>query len=365
MNEEDDDAKVHEPTPRKLEQARKRGEVPVSQDIASAATFAAIVAALAVLAPAGLEEAFVALSTVIEAPERFLRVGGFESSAVLGLHVTAAAELLLPALSAAVVTALLAFVVQRSVTFAPSKIAPKANRISPIRGAKQKFGREGLFAFAKSLVRLVLYATMAALVIAGALGAIIGSTGLDRIGVIAATAELAGKFTFQAVAAMLTLGLIDLFWQRTSFNRRQRMSQTELKDEMKESEGDQSQKSARRQRAQELSRSGNIADAAGADVVIVNPEHYAVALRWSRETGAAPVVLTKGADKIAARIRQVANENGVPIRRDPLTARAIFATVAVGEEIEPGHFRAVAAAIRFADAMRGRARLRTRTSPDG
>jgi flagellar biosynthetic protein FlhB len=99
-----------------------------------------------------------------------------------------------------------------------------------------------------------------------------------------------------------------------------------------------------------------LADVPKADVVIVNPTHFAVALKWSRRKGAAPVCVAKGVDEVAARIRAAAAEAGVPIHRDPPTARALHATVNLGEEVRPEHYRAVAAAIRFAERMRSRAR---------
>jgi flagellar biosynthetic protein FlhB len=127
-------------------------------------------------------------------------------------------------------------------------------------------------------------------------------------------------------------------------------------DEFKESEGDPHFKAARRQRAQEVATNRMLVDVARADVVVVNPTHYAVALRWDRGKGGAPVCVAKGVDEIARAIRERAAEHGIPIHSDPPTARAMFASVELGQEIRAEHFRAVAAAIRFADAMRRKAR---------
>ena len=127
-------------------------------------------------------------------------------------------------------------------------------------------------------------------------------------------------------------------------------------DETKESEGDPHFKQTRRQRGQEIAMTQMMADVPRADVVIVNPTHYAVALMWSREPGAAPTCVAKGVDETAKRIRQIAQESAVPIHSDPPTARALHATVDIGVEIPTEHFAAVAAAIRFSDAIRKRAR---------
>ncbi len=149
----------------------------------------------------------------------------------------------------------------------------------------------------------------------------------------------------------LAIGGIDLLWQRAEHLRRNRMSHKELMDEHKQLEGDPHVKQQRRQRGQEIALNKMLADVPGADVVIVNPSHYAVALKWSRKPGSAPVCVAKGVDEIAARIREIASQSGVPIHRDPPTARALHAAVPIGEEIRPEHFAAVAVAIRFADEM--------------
>jgi len=138
--------------------------------------------------------------------------------------------------------------------------------------------------------------------------------------------------------------------------RNNRMSHQEMRDEIKQSEGDPYMKQSRRQRGYDIATNRMLVDVPKADVVIVNPSHYAVALRWDRSAGSAPRCVAKGTDEVAARIREVAMAAGVPIQRDPPTARALHASVAIGAEIRPEHYRAVAAAVRFAETMRARAR---------
>ena len=134
------------------------------------------------------------------------------------------------------------------------------------------------------------------------------------------------------------------------------MSRKEMTDEAKEQEGDPHVKQQRRQKGYEIAMNQMLADVPDADVVVVNPTHYAVALKWDRLQGGAPICVAKGVDDIAARIRETANENNVPIHRDPPTARALYATVDIGEQILPEHYRAVAASIRFAEKMRAKMR---------
>ena len=129
-----------------------------------------------------------------------------------------------------------------------------------------------------------------------------------------------------------------------------------MREEAKQSEGDPHMKAQRRSRAEAIATNRMLLDVPKADVVIVNPTHYAVALKWSRTRGSAPVCVAKGEDELALRIREIAATARMPVHADPPTARALHATVAIGREIAPEHYRAVAAAIRFADRMRKAAR---------
>lgn len=161
--------------------------------------------------------------------------------------------------------------------------------------------------------------------------------------------------TLALVVAILFAG-VDLLWKHFDFRRRNRMTRKEVEDEHKDSEGDPHLKAARRQKAVDLALGSMLADVEKADVVIVNPTHYAVALEWKRGSGKAPVCLAKGVDEVAARIRERAREYKVPIWSDPPCARALHARTKIGEEVPREQFGPVAAAIRFAEAMRAKAR---------
>jgi flagellar biosynthetic protein FlhB len=143
------------------------------------------------------------------------------------------------------------------------------------------------------------------------------------------------------------------------------MSREEMKREQKESEGDPHLNARRRERARELADGRMLSRVDEASVVVTNPTHYAVALAWERARGGAPVCVAKGADEVAARIRERAEAAGVPLHPDPPTARALFAAVPLGAEIRPEHYRAVAAAILFAEEMRARRRAQSPVSSSG
>lgn len=358
MSEEDDDSKEFDPTPQKLEEARRKGDIVKSAEITVAATYGGFVITAFAFGAASLQSFGTWASVLIDQADAISRQmldGGHPvTGGVLGeVAKSLGPWVLLPA--GAVLLALLA---QRAIVVAPEKIMPKLSRIDPISNAKQKFGRSGLFEFLKSFVKLLVISLILGYFILRELPSILMSQQYEAPLVAGQFLQLIVEFLLLMLLLAAVIGAIDYLWQRAEFLRRNRMSRKELTDEMKQSEGDPQIKAQRRQKAVEIATRQMISDVAKADVVIVNPTHYAVALKWERGAKRAPVCLAKGVDEIAARIREVAAENAVPIHSDPPTARALHATVEVGEEIRPEHYRTVAAAIRFAEKMRKRARGR-------
>jgi flagellar biosynthetic protein FlhB len=276
--------------------------------------------------------------------------------APVGGLLAALAGALAPFFLVPALAALAALFAQQALVFAPEKLQPRLSRISPLATAKQKFGRAGLFEFAKSTVKLLIIGTILWVFLMGRLPRILGTMHLDPGMIAVEMMWLLLEFLALVVLVLALIGAADFLWQRHEHHRKNRMSHKELRDELRQSEGDPYMKRARRERGQEIAMNRMMADVPRADVVIVNPSHFAVALRWDRKTGGAPVCVAKGVDEVALRIRSTAAEAGVPIRRDPPAARALYATVEIGEQILPEHYRAVAAAIRFAEKMRLRAR---------
>ena len=353
--EEENHDKPHEPTQKKLDDARRKGEIPVSADLTASAAYGGMVLA-------GLAFGGAALAATAQVLAVLLDQADGMAAALFGGGVTVSGGIiaaLLPGLAVWFVLpaalALGAIFAQRALVFAPSKLAPKLSRISLIGNAKRKFGRGGLFDFAKSFVKLAIYSVVLALYLWARLPDVAAAIAMAPAMIAVEMLTLALDFLMIVLVIALALGGIDLLWQQAEHRRKHRMSRKELTDETKQSEGDPYMKHERRQRGVDIATNRMLADVPAADVVIVNPAHYAVALRWDRESGRAPLCVAKGVDAVAARIREVAAEAGVPIRRDPSTARALYAAIGLGEEIAPEHYRPVAAAIRFAEALRRRA----------
>jgi flagellar biosynthetic protein FlhB len=251
---------------------------------------------------------------------------------------------------------ILALFAQNAWVFAPSKLEPKLNRISILENAKNKFGRDGLFEFFKSFFKLSIFSICLAVFITIWLPDMIGVLQTNPNTVISLLAKICTTFLIVVVVVSGLIGGVDALWQHASHMRKNRMSRKEMTDEAKESEGDPHLKQERRQRALNASQNQMMRDVPDADVIIVNPTHYAVALKWSRLPGEAPVCVAKGVDEIAATIRRLGAEAGVPIHSDPPTARALHASVDVGAQIRRDDYAPVAAAIRFAEDMRQRAK---------
>ncbi|WP_299728763.1 flagellar type III secretion system protein FlhB [uncultured Tateyamaria sp.] len=355
--QEDDSDKSFDPTPQKLLDARKKGEIAKSVELQTAAGYAGLTLAFLALGAQTvigfggqmqvLLDQAAEMSEVIFAGGPTALMGGI----LWNVTVIIVPIFLLPAL--AVLGAILA---QRAFVVAPTKLQPKMSRISLLQNAKQKFGRNGFFEFGKSFVKLTIYSACLAVFLNTRLPEMIAVVHSAPGVVVIMLAELCVAFLLIVVLISAALGAIDAIWQHHEHIRKNRMSRKEIMDETKNSEGDPHLKQERRARAQVIAGQQMIADVPTADVIIVNPTHYAVALKWTRAPGTAPICVAKGVDEIALRIREVAMEAAVPIHSNPPTARALHAVTKVGDEVAPEHYQAVAAAIRFADEMRVRAR---------
>ncbi len=349
MSEEEESDKQHEPSQKKLDDARRKGEIPRSTDLSVAASYGGILLLYYGLGAASL---LYFCATLVAYLEQITALGSERAFPIIQNLASVAAKvgawwLLVPAM-----TTLLLLIGIKGVTFSTDKLVPKMSRISVVSNAKNKFGRSGLFEFGKSFTKLVIYSICMALFLRARLPEIANTMSQAPGQAVMLMFQIAGAFFLVAFLVALSIGLVDYLWQYKEHLRKNRMSDKEMRDEQKEAEGDPHMKGARRQKAQEIAMNQMVAQVPEADVVIVNPEHYAVALKWSRARGQAPVCVAKGVDEIALAIKRVALDSGVPIHSDPPTARALFASTEVDQEINSDHYKAVAAAIRFADQVR-------------
>lgn len=353
----DGEERSHEPSQRRLQQSREEGDVPYSTEVTTAATYAGLYTVL--IAAGGWSVTRICTSLVM-----FFRRPDDVGAALTSAYSTRFIERLFieivislaPIFGVLAIAAIISLLAQQAVVFAPGKLKPKLSRLSIISNAKQKYGAQGLFEFAKSFVKM---SAILAIIFFAFKDRFLNLPSLSELpaqAFAATTLREAVYFIGLVTAAAIVIAAIDFPWRYFQHRQRLMMSTEELKQESKETEGDPAMKGARRERAQAIARNRMLSDVPTANVVIVNPTHYAVALKWDREKGGAPVCVAKGVDEIAARIREAAAAAGVPIRRDPPTARSIFSLVEIGREIKREHYAAVAAAIHYADEIRRKAK---------
>lgn len=354
MSEDESDDKSFEPTQRRLDEARKRGEIARAPDVSVALSYMGLCIAALVAGEALLKGTGSVGQSILAHADRLSSDMSEGARASLSPLLLGFGQALLPLFALPFLAVLLGLIAQRGLVFAPEKLEFRLSRLSPIATAKQKFGVDGLFTFAMNVAKMLAIGLLLALHMSARADDIANSMQLSATAATALMLWLLAEFLLLILIIAAAFGLVDFFWQQAQHLKRNRMSHKEMLDEHKESEGDPHAKGQRRQKGQEIALNRMLQDVAKADVVIVNPTHYAVALRWKRSDRHAPICVAKGVDEIAARIRERAALAGVPLHSDPPTARAIHAAVEIGEPIRPEHYKPVAAAIRFAEALRKR-----------
>ncbi len=355
-DEQDKSQQTEEATPKKLEDARKKGQVPVSREPSTAIAFLV----LAGLGVTGIG-AWCA-SRMMQLMRHYLGASPEELRpdapgmqtliASLGLDM---AGIVLPIVLPMLVFGMLASFLISGPVFSFEPLKPKLEKISPLAGLKRLFSTKGLAEFVKSLLKLTLIAVACGAVLRDLLPVIIasGHVGPRAIASLAAS----GSLHVAALCALVFffIALADVLYQRWEHAKGLRMSKKEVKDEYKETEGDPQLKAKIRQIQQEQARGRMMADVPKADVVITNPTHIAVALAYRPEEGGAPRVLAKGRGKVAEKIRAIAREHHIPIRENKPLARSLFRSVKVGDEIPAELYEAVAVILAEIFRLHGKA----------
>jgi flagellar biosynthetic protein FlhB len=350
--EPDQSSKTEEPTQRKLDEARRKGDVAKSMDLP---TWASLAAAFGVLAIGGgwmVRDLAETLLPFVARPDRFDVTG----EGLRGMSVAialACAPILLAVLLTAALAGAAGSLLQTGVLFSPSKLSFDLKKLSPMQGFKRLFGVDALVQFLKSLIKLVVIASIVWLVSRPHLKELEHLAGMEPAAMLPFARDLLVAL-FMAVLAFLGVAAgIDYVWQRHRFMVRMRMSREELKEDYKQSEGDPHVRAKLKQIRTERSRQRMMQNLSKATVVITNPTHFAVALRYEPGQTAAPVCVAKGMDSLALKIRAVAGEHAIPIIEDPPLARALYASMGVDEVIPRQHFEAVAKIIGFILGARG------------
>jgi len=338
--------KTEEPTSRKLDRAREQGDVVKTQDLA---TLASLTAGAAVVALAGgmiARNLGSALLPFIANPGT-INVEGSGALDVAKMAMMAAAPAIGAVVAAVAAAGIFANVIQTGLIFTTSRLKPDLSKFNPASGMKRLFGLDGLMQWLKSLVKISLTAALAWWVLAPHLSDLTNLATLDPMATINFACDVLRRLVFAVAAFLLVIAGADWLWQRQRFMARMKMTKEEVKEDYKQTEGDPHIKARQRQMRTERARRRMIQAVPEATVVVMNPTHYAVALKYDTDVAGAPLCVAKGLDSLALKIREIAEAAGVPVLEDPPLARALYATVEVDEVIPPAHYEAVAKIIGF------------------
>lgn len=345
-DEQDAASKTEEATPQKLQKAREKGDVAKTADLAMLASFVGAAAVIAIAGGWMSRNLAAELLPFIAHPDAF-DLEGHGAIDVAARAVRAASPLLLTVLVVAALMGAGGNLVQTGLLFSPDKVKPDWKKVSPMSGLQRMLGPDGLMQFVKSLLKVVMVGWVGWVVMKPYIHPLKELAALDPAAMLPLMVEILRKLVFAVAALMLAIAGLDWFWQRARFLKRMRMTKEEQKEEFKNSEGDPHIKAKRRQIAIQRSRRRMMAAVPDATMVIMNPTHYAVALRYEAGDTAAPQCVAKGMDALALKIRAIAEENDVPVIEDPPLARALYAAVELDEFIPPAHYEAVAKLIGF------------------
>jgi flagellar biosynthetic protein FlhB len=312
------DDKTEEPTAKRLERARDEGDFPMSPEPSTFAVLAAAGMVLALMAP-GLGMTLVRrLGTMVEQAHA-LDIMAAGNAAMLLVAVVAA-----PFLFATIAASALASLLQSGFALNRKAITPDFKRLNPMTGLGRVFGVAALGNGAKSVVKVLVVGAAGWMVLADALPALENAADWSAAALSAHSATLVLRVLVAMLIAQAAIAVLDVIFTRIRYHRRQRMTRTELRDEFKEMDGDPHVKARMRSIRMQRARRRMLAEVPKATVVITNPTHYAVALAYARDSDAAPRIVAKGVDSMAARIREVAAEHGVPLVANPPLARALY-----------------------------------------
>lgn len=351
-NQTEDSQKTEEPTHKKLEDARKKGQTVQSREINHSFMILGLTILVVVFAPSMMADlrdtlaGFIQMSHAFSADGEGLR----EVFRRAGQEILRALFLPMLVLMAA---ALAAGFVQGGFLVAVDRIQPKLEKISVLKGIKRLFSLKAIMEFVKGISKLAVVGAVCTVLILPEFSDLDRLTGLSLLGVLVEMDALAIRVLIGVLSIVSLIAGFDYLYQRFEFEKQMRMSRQEVKDEFKQTEGDPIIKSRLRQLRMERAQRRMMSAVPEADVVITNPTHYAIALKYDIDVMEAPRLVAKGADHLAARIREVAKVHEIPVVENPALARALYAGAEIDQEIPQDHYKAVAEVIAYVMRLKG------------
>ena len=346
MADDDKDSKSEEPTEKKVSDTIEKGNVPFSREVTNSASILGMLFIGFMFLPTSISEMGYALRSV------FANIGNWpldtpEDAAslinVLGMSVTL---MLAPIILPMVIVGLISSMSQNKPSIHFSRIAPKISKISPLKGLKRLLGRQGIREFGKALFKFSAAGSVAAVVVLSESDAVISQISVDTAQIPVSIHALYIKILFGLFLTTTILAAADFVWVRRDWVDDIKMSHQEIKDERKQSEGDPVVKMRSRSVARDRSRRRMIQNVENATIIVTNPTHFAVAMRYDPAIDKAPFVLAKGQDIIALKIREIGEKNDIPITENPPLARALYKIAQIDKEVPPEFYVPLANIIR-------------------
>ncbi|CAN7209422.1 flagellar biosynthesis protein FlhB [Rhizobium sp. LjRoot30] len=356
-DDDDKDSKTEAPSEKKIRDAAEKGNVPFSREVTIFASAVAFYVYLIFFIPSGIARIGETLRDLFEQPDQWK----IETSTdVLSLFVHLGWEssaLLLPAFVLFLAFGIGSSILQNMPSFVLERIRPQMSRISPMKGWSRMFSAPGFVEFGKSLFKIMVVSLIMFFALRSEFFSSIDAMFSDPQVIFVKMAGTFKKIMIVILFATATIAIIDFFWTRHHWFTQLMMTKQEVKDEFKQSQGDPVIKARQRSIARDRARRRMIGNVPRATLIIANPTHFAVALRYVREENDAPVVIAKGQDLIALKIREIAEENGIPVFEDPPLARSMFAQVSIDSVIPSVFYKAVAELIHRVYAMQPNRRV--------
>lgn len=338
---QDKDGKTEKPTPKRLRDARKEGQIPKSQDLSSAISFTIFAFLLTYIFTYALQYGLVVFKNLLSFNVQSLQLENNISQ--LGIHALLYFLILVgPALLLAFLTGVIGNLIQVGFLFVTESLKPSFDRLNPVSNLKNMFGKRALFELVKNILKLGIVIYIAYTSVSAVIYSLLNLSSFGTQKIFFVLIELMREVGLKISIFLVVVGIADYVYQRYEHHQNLKMSQQELKDEFKEMEGDPKLKQERKQRHRDMI-SGNMQDVPDATVVITNPTHYAIAIRYDQEKeDVVPMVLVKGADHMAQKIKELAKEHDVPMVENRELAQSLYKHAEVGDPIPMDLYQAIA-----------------------
>ena len=352
MADDNDDDKTEEPSEKRIADAVERGDTPTSREVTFLTSLTAYLLAELYLLPNATPALTSALARFIDDPSGWRLDTGGDVTALISTLAGVAAGFLGPTMLLLMAFGVSGSIFQNTPRLVLQRIEPDLKRLSPFSGFSRLFGPRGWTEFGKAALKVAVVAGTVALLLASQRLWLIDSMFADVSALPRRLLSLCVSATTAVTLALLVIAGADFTWTRIHWRRDHRMSRQELREEVKQAEGDRMLKARLRSLRLDRARRSMMKNVPNATMVIVNPTHYAVAMRYVRAEGGAPTVLAKGVDLVALKIRDIALENEVPVIEDRALARSLYEAVAVDAAIPAEFYRAVAEIVHLLQTKR-------------